>query len=107
MFTIWCISCNKETVVEPVSLEERGQNDKITICHKKANGQFQPLTIAKSALASHLAHGDYLPDQDGDGHSAHGSCTGSMDDCDDNNTDVWENCNAFCSMVTNDFLSSL
>ena len=105
--TIWCISCSKETVVESVSLEERGLNDKITVCHKNGNGQFQPLTIAQSAIASHLAHGDYLPDQDGDGHSAPGSCTGSMDDCDDNNADVWENCNVSCSVVTNDFLSSL
>ena len=107
--TICCISCSKETVVESVSLEERGLNDKITVCHKNGNGQFQPLTIAQSAIASHLAHGDYLPDQDGDGHSAPGSCTGSMDDCDDTDPSLWDDCGGTsnCRSITAEYLESL
>ena len=102
------ISCNKDALIEsPVSLEERGKPTKVQICHLDDQGVYKTISIPASALATHLAKGSYQLDVDGDGHTAIGACSGSMDDCDDNNADVWENCNASCSVVTNDFLSSL
>lgn len=90
---LFVVSCSKDSVTETAtSLEERGKEQKITVCHRNGQGEFQPISISQNALAAHLAHGDYNPDADGDGHTAPGSCTGDGLDCDDTNPEVWENC---------------
>ena len=33
---------------------------KVTLCHKTGNGTFRAITVAKSAVAAHLRHGDYV-----------------------------------------------
>lgn len=68
----------------------------ITICHRNADGGFQSLQIPQQALQAHLNHGDYLPDADGDGYTAIGSCTGTMNDCDDNDSSVHPGAEEIC-----------
>lgn len=84
----------------PVSLENRGNlselNDKITICHTTGNGNFVTISILSSALNSHLNHGDYILDADGDGFSAVGACEGSKNDCNDNDSAVFPGAAEVC-----------
>ena len=55
-----------------------------TLCHWDAVTQeFEVISVNEHAVQAHLNHGDQLVDADGDGYTAIGSCTGSMDDCDD------------------------
>lgn len=61
---------------------------KVKICHSAGKEKFKVLEVNKSALASHLAHGDYILDADEDGFTAIGACTGTQDDCDDNDASV-------------------
>ena len=65
-----------------------GTKDKINICHATGNGKFNTISISSSALKSHLEHGDYVLDVDGDGFTAVGACVGSMNDCNDNSAAV-------------------
>lgn len=94
--------CQKEDLsTVNATLDMRGGN-KVTICHKDGQGNFHPIQVSENALPAHLNHGDYLPDADGDGYTAIGACTGSGDDCYDQNprihpteggccpTGVWE-----------------
>lgn len=76
-----------ENLPTSISAEERAPV-MVNICHKKLNGSFVPMTVPKNALQGHLAHGDYLPDADNDGYTAIGACSGSQNDCDDNNASV-------------------
>ncbi len=93
LLLVFVLSCSKDTITENSDiLEERGIKGKVTVCHKNGQGVFHPISISANALAAHLAHGDYNPDADGDGHTAPGSCTGDGLDCDDHNPEVWENC---------------
>ena len=32
---------------------------RVALCHKTGNGTFHAITVAKSAVAAHLRHGDY------------------------------------------------
>ena len=97
------LACSKENLTTDTQLdasESHGNdgyyNDQFTIgdrgtvdiCHLTGNGQYISISVNQNAVPAHLAHGDYLPDADGDGYSAIGACSGSMDDCDDNNPDV-------------------
>ncbi len=61
---------------------------KVTICHLNDEGEFNAIDVSQNAVAAHLAHGDYLPDADGDGYTSIGACTGSGDDCDDDNPEI-------------------
>lgn len=64
-------------------------NSKVSICHVTGkDGKFNVLEISMNALATHLAHGDRILDADRDGFTATGACTGSMNDCDDNDASV-------------------
>jgi len=58
---LFVVSCSKDSVTETsTSLEERGKEQKITVCHRTGQGEFQPISISQNALAAHLAHGDGL-----------------------------------------------
>lgn len=62
----------------------------IELCHWDAATQtFELIAVPQQAVQPHLNHGDALVDADGDGYSAVGSCTGSADDCDDNDPSVY------------------
>lgn len=92
---LFLTACQKEQVVSPdAELEARA--NKVMICHIDGQGLYHPLSISVNALPAHLAHGDYVPDADGDGYTAEGACTGSMDDCDDNNPDVHPGAEEVC-----------
>ena len=73
-----------------------GIKDKINICHSTGNGKFNTISISSSALKSHLEHGDYVLDVDGDGFTAVGACVGSMNDCNDNNAAVFPGAAEVC-----------
>jgi len=73
-----------------------GIKDKINICHSTGNGKFNTISISSSALKSHLEHGDYVLDVDGDGLTAVGACVGSMNDCNDNNAAVFPGAAEVC-----------
>ena len=89
---LW-ITCTKDNIQADHSLsgtflEERGRKDKINLCHINENGDFQAMSVPQNAVQAHLDHGDYLADADGDGYTAVGACSGSGDDCDDQNPDA-------------------
>ncbi len=93
-FSALCLlfACTKDNAPASADLQNGAVDSrsaqKVTVCHVTGNGSYHAIEINVNALPAHLAHGDYLPDADGDGYSAVGACTGSMNDCDDNNPDV-------------------
>ena len=87
------LACSKDNITTDLvfsdtALEARKKDNKVTICHSTGNGGFHPISVNQNALSAHLRHGDYIPDADGDGYTAIGSCTGSKDDCDDQDASV-------------------
>lgn len=82
----------------PLQLDK---NTKVIICHKTGNGSFIPLEISINALPAHLAHGDIVPDADGDGYTAVGACTGTMNDCSDNDPTINPNAAEVCDNIDN------
>lgn len=93
------LACTKDSVQTDQITENLQVGDRsndVNICHKTGNGQFNSIWVNQNAVAAHLAHGDYLPDADGDGYSAVGACTGSMDDCNDNNANVHPGAGEVC-----------
>lgn len=40
--------------------------DKVDVCHVTGNGSYHLIEISKNALATHMGHGDVLPDEYGD-----------------------------------------
>ena len=81
-------ACQKAEIDLMFDTIKNGHSDKISICHNAGKGKINVIQINKNALASHLAHGDNVPDADGDGYSAVGACTGTMDDCNDNDAAI-------------------
>lgn len=90
------IACNKsQESLTPVPVGVgasagvlKGAKVKVTVCHKLGNGNFMPLEVSPDAVPAHLGHGDYLCDADEDGYSATGACSGTQNDCDDNNAAI-------------------
>lgn len=100
-FAAMCMlfACTKDSmqtnqITENLQVGDRDNN--VNICHKTGNGQYNSIWVNQNAVPAHLAHGDYLPDADGDGYSAVGACTGSMDDCDDTNPNVYPGAAEIC-----------
>lgn len=110
LFSMLClmIACQKDSIKNEnvqlsQSLEIRG-GGQVDMCHVNGKGEFSAIRISRSAISAHLAHGDYLPDADGDGYTAIGSCTGSMDDCDDHNPEIGPgNCNCLTQSFLDNF----
>ncbi len=92
--------CAKDAIQNEETQKDRATDSRtpnlVTICHRLGNGNYNAIQVNANAVAAHLAHGDYLPDADGDGYSAIGACTGSMDDCDDTNADVHPGATEIC-----------
>jgi uncharacterized protein (TIGR02145 family) len=91
---ILMISCNKEnifdkTINETAVPEAQFKSSKIDVCHHEGNNNWHTINISLNALPAHVAHGDIVPDADGDGFSKVNPCgVGSQDDCDDNNAAI-------------------
>jgi hypothetical protein len=87
-------TCKKEISPDLLSEEisstaAKSKKGKIDVCHKEGNGTFHTININSNALAAHVAHGDIVPDADGDGYTKVNPCgNGSQDDCDDNNAAI-------------------
>lgn len=81
-------SCQKEqadAIVETLG-GKGSSNKKVDVCHRTGNGKYHTINISQSAVAAHKAHGDIIPDEDGDGFTKKNPCgNGSQNDCDDNN----------------------
>ena len=75
------VSCQKETknftnvdndeITDGVTATIRNKSSKISICHKTTSpaNPWMTIEVNINALPDHLAHGDVVPDADGDGCS--------------------------------------
>jgi uncharacterized protein (TIGR02145 family) len=87
-------TCKKEISTDKVqekigSVASKTNQGKIDVCHRRGNSSWQTINISVSALPAHLAHGDIVPDADGDGFTKVNPCgNGNQDDCDDNNNNI-------------------
>ncbi|MES2848993.1 MAG: fibrobacter succinogenes major paralogous domain-containing protein [Bacteroidota bacterium] len=87
LITLTFISCKKETT---------DCSNKISICHRTSSSakcSWITIEVNCNALPGHLAHGDVVPDADGDGYTQPNPCgAGTQNDCDDTNAAIHENC---------------
>ncbi len=89
-------SCQKEIATEKVPEEiatasANKKAGKINVCHKtdSPTNPWVTMEINANALPDHLAHGDIVPDTDGDGYTKVNPCgTGAQNDCNDNNAAI-------------------
>jgi uncharacterized protein (TIGR02145 family) len=98
-------SCQDEENIPTLSndqtVQQLDKRDKVVVCHKTGKGTVIALEISINALPAHLAHGDYLPDADGDGYTAVGACTGSMNDCNDSDSTIFPGAVEVCDGIDN------
>jgi hypothetical protein len=87
-------ACKKEIATDKATEEIAGaaanrSSPKISVCHKAGPNNWHTINISINALPAHIAHGDIVPDADGDGYTKENPCgVGSQDDCDDNNAAI-------------------
>ena len=96
-------SCKKQVFYEKLPEEisiaaAEGNSTKIDVCHRTGSGNWHTINININDLPAHTAHGDIVPDADGDGYTKVNPCAnGNQDDCNDNdaaiNTGATEICN--------------
>ncbi|MBT8190687.1 MAG: hypothetical protein KJO29_09695 [Bacteroidia bacterium] len=97
-------SCAKDDLTktdiidENTEIENRGQ--KIDVCH---NGHI--IRVSINAVPAHQAHGDAV-DMDGDGYFDKDNVCGPTD-CDDNNTELTDNCEVCPECPFGEYLSTL
>ena len=99
-------ACQKQLTKEPgpIATEQTsgvaatGGANIIDVCHEEGNGTSHTITINANASAAHLAHGDIVPDADGDGFTKVNPCgIGTQDDCDDNNAAIHPGTTEICN----------
>ncbi len=104
LFSIVLIaSCSKDPLVTDV-LETRGKKpkkpkkDEVQMCHLKKDGSYDVKNVKMKDVQKEIDKGSYVLDVDGDGFTAIGACSGSQDDCDDNDPDKnpVDGCEASC-----------
>ncbi len=92
-FLLLLVACEQEDIeisglsndISIITESPTPESGIITICGPAGNGNYKPLSVHINSLERHLTRGAYIPDADGDGYTAIGACTGSADDCNDNN----------------------
>lgn len=83
-----CTKENSEQLVESLT-NKQNLSGKVDVCHRTGNGSYHTINISRNALAAHKAHGDVIPDEDGDGYTKKNPCgIGSQDDCNDTNPSI-------------------
>ena len=88
LFFSACQKADTDLTLEANKEMSKGPAGKVTICHSAGDGKVIVIQVNQNALAAHLAHGDIVPDSDGDGYTDVGACTGSKDDCNDNDAAI-------------------
>lgn len=87
-------SCRKQVIKENIpeeinNVSGQSKASKTDVCHNAGNGNWHTININSNALPAHLAHGDIVPDADGDGYTKINPCgNGNQDDCNDNNAAI-------------------
>jgi hypothetical protein len=97
-------SCNKD-LWEEEQLEMRGKKPKkneVLMCRPKKDGSYDVDKVKAKDIEKKLEKGFYLLDADNDGFTAVGACSGSKDDCDDNNSDVYPGSAEICDNEIDD-----
>ncbi len=89
---------SKEKIQEDIStVTAKGKASKIDVCHRQGNGAWHTININVNALPAHLAHGDIIPDADGDGYTKTNPCgNGTQNDCNDNNAAIYPGATEIC-----------
>ena len=100
-------ACEKEeNVLESADaqqeIDSRTPPNAVPICHLKEDGTYVLKNVPPNSIAGHLSHGDKLPDVDGDGYTYTGACTGSANDCNDNDPNVHPGATETCDSIDND-----
>ena len=78
----------KDNTTDEVTTATNKKPSQVSVCHKTSSpvNPWLSIEINIGALPAHLAHGDVVPDADGDGYTKVNPCeTGAQNDCDDNN----------------------
>jgi uncharacterized protein (TIGR02145 family) len=90
MLMIFIFACQKDpTGILDKLKDPKNTEKKIEVCHKEGNGSYHTINISSNALSAHVAHGDVVPDADGDGYTKVNPCgIGTQNDCNDNNAAI-------------------
>ncbi len=84
------LSCTKDptgSILDKINGKDKDK--KIEVCHKEGNGSYHTIKISSSALPAHKAHGDIVPDADGDGYTKVNPCgIGTQKDCNDDDASI-------------------
>ena len=90
LFGILLFSCEKDddTFIpnDELKVETRAPKNKVKLCHTTGNGSWHVISVNQNAIAAHVAHGDIILDEDGDGFVKQSPC--AVFDCDDTDPDI-------------------
>ena len=90
LFGILLFSCEKDddTFIpnDELKVETRAPKNKVELCHTTGNGSWHVISVNQNAVAAHVAHGDIILDEDGDGFVKQSPC--AVFDCDDTDPDI-------------------
>jgi uncharacterized protein (TIGR02145 family) len=83
--------------------DKKGTGKKVDVCHREGNGSFHTINISSNAVPAHLAHGDVIPDADGDGYTKVNPCgIGAQNDCNDDNPAIHPGAKEICDNGVDD-----
>ena len=89
LMMITVFACKKDPSTVLSIIDPKNTAKKVVVCHKEGNGSFHTINISSNALPAHLAHGDIVPDADGDGYTKVNPCgNGTQNDCNDENATI-------------------
>ncbi len=94
------LNTENEQVAQSLTAATSNKTSKISICHKTTSlsNPWMTIVISLSDLPLHLAHGDVVPDADGDGYTKTNPCgTGAQNDCNDNSAAINPGASEICN----------